>query len=58
MAESRVPDIKSPARRLVALLVCRLYAVLPCVITPLVAGVLASIEQGVVLAAALVIVSF
>jgi hypothetical protein len=38
--------------------VCRLYAVLPCVITALVAGVLCAVGHGVALAASLVIVSF
>jgi hypothetical protein len=51
-------ELKTKARRLVALLVCRLYAVLPCVITPIVAALLAASENGVVLSAVLVVFSF
>jgi hypothetical protein len=58
MARPDAPDLKTPARRLVALLVCRLYAILPCLITPIVAGVLAAFEAGVTLAAILVVASF
>ncbi|MBK5254702.1 MAG: glycosyltransferase [Vicinamibacteria bacterium] len=57
MVSPELFDLKSPARRRVALLVCRLYAVLPCVITPLVTGFLCAIENGVFAAAGLVIVS-
>lgn len=51
-------DLKSPARRLIALLVCRLYAVLPCVITPLVISGLCASGHGVVGAAGLVLIAF
>jgi len=58
MEAPHAPDLKSPARRLVALLVCRLYAVLPCVITPLVTAFLCTVDRGVALGAGLVLVSF
>lgn len=52
------PALKSEARRLIALLVCRLYAVLPCVITPLVIAALCASGGGVFGAAALVLIAF
>ena len=52
------PDLKSKPRRLVALLVCRLYAILPCVITPLIAAGLCATSDGVFWGAILVAMSF
>lgn len=52
--EPRLLVLKSRARRLIALFVCRLYAILPCVITPLLSGALAAVEEGVLVGAVLV----
>jgi hypothetical protein len=50
--------LKTPARRALAWLVCRGYALLPCLVTPLVAGVLCLCAHGAIGALALVGVSF
>ena len=49
---------RTASRRVIAFLVCRLYAVLPCAITPLLAGVLVISGHGPLIGLAVVALSF